>query len=48
MPDTAARLKAYPAQGARLALEQLGLALRNLRPNSWLMPLLAAIMPGIS
>ena len=44
MPDTAARLKADPAQSARLALEQLRLALRNLRPNSWLMPLLAATM----
>src|ERR1700730_6062332 len=44
MPDTAARLKADPAQSARLALEQLRLALRNLRPNCWLMPLLAAIM----
>jgi two-component system cell cycle sensor histidine kinase PleC len=31
------------AQQQKLALEQLRLALRNLRPNCWLMPLLAAV-----
>lgn len=31
------------AQQKKLALEQLRLALKNLRPNCWLMPLLAAV-----
>jgi two-component system cell cycle sensor histidine kinase PleC len=31
------------AQQEKLALEQLRLALRNLKPNCWLMPLLAAV-----
>jgi two-component system cell cycle sensor histidine kinase PleC len=44
MPDMAARLKADPARSAKLALEQLRLALRNLKPNCWVMPLLAVIM----
>src|SRR5437762_9053998 len=30
-------------QQRKLALEQLRLALRNLKPNCWLMPLLAAV-----
>src|SRR5579871_2692601 len=36
---------AFPARARedRLALEQLRLALRNLRPNFWLMPLLGAV-----
>ncbi|MGH6878405.1 MAG: sensor histidine kinase, partial [Rhizomicrobium sp.] len=32
------------AQDDKLALEQLRLALRNLKPNCWMMPLLAAII----
>ncbi len=32
------------ARDRKLALDQLGLALRNLRPNVWLMPVLAAII----
>jgi two-component system cell cycle sensor histidine kinase PleC len=32
------------AQQQKLALEQLRLALRNLRPNCWLMPLLAVVI----
>jgi two-component system cell cycle sensor histidine kinase PleC len=43
MPDMA-RLNADPARSAKLALEQLRLALRNLLPNCWVMPLLAVIM----
>jgi two-component system cell cycle sensor histidine kinase PleC len=31
-------------QGDKLALEQLRLALRNLKPNCWLMPIFAAIL----
>src|ERR1700733_9739776 len=31
-------------QGEKLALEQLRLALRNLKPNCWLMPIFAAIL----
>ncbi|MGZ5939999.1 MAG: sensor histidine kinase [Rhizomicrobium sp.] len=33
-----------PARDRKLALDQLALALRNLRPNAWLMPMLAAII----
>jgi two-component system, cell cycle sensor histidine kinase PleC len=33
-----------PSRDRKLALDQLGLALRNLRPNAWLMPVLAAII----
>ena len=32
------------ARGRRLVQDQLGLALRNLRPNAWLMPALAAVI----
>src|SRR5262249_39070832 len=32
------------ARERRLALDQLGLALRNLRPNAWMMPALAAVI----
>ncbi|HEY6578789.1 MAG TPA: histidine kinase dimerization/phospho-acceptor domain-containing protein, partial [Rhizomicrobium sp.] len=32
------------AQDEKLALEQLRLALRNLKPNCWMMPLLAAVI----
>ena len=32
------------ARDHKLALDQLALALRNLRPNAWLMPILAAII----
>src|SRR5205814_10023064 len=32
------------AQQEKLALEQLRLALKNLKPNCWLMPLLAAVI----
>ena len=33
-----------PARDRKLALDQLGLALRNLRPNAWLMPMLGAVI----
>jgi two-component system cell cycle sensor histidine kinase PleC len=33
-----------PARDRKLALEQLGLALRSLQPNAWLMPVLAAVI----
>jgi len=32
------------ARGQKLALDQLGLALRNLKPNAWMMPALAAVV----
>ena len=32
------------ARGQKLVQDQLGLALRNLRPNAWLMPALAAVI----
>ncbi|MEI9888792.1 MAG: ATP-binding protein [Rhizomicrobium sp.] len=33
-----------PTRGQRLVHDQLGLALRNLRPNAWIMPALAAVI----
>src|SRR5438046_2970783 len=39
-----AELRDAPARDRKLALEQLGLALRSLQPNAWLMPLLAAVI----
>ena len=33
-----------PLRDRKLALDQLDLALRNLRPNAWLMPVLAAVI----
>jgi two-component system cell cycle sensor histidine kinase PleC len=33
-----------PARDRKLALDQLGLALGNLRPNAWIMPALAAVI----
>jgi len=44
MPDRNGALAASGAGSDRLALEQLRLALRNLRPNVWLMPLFAGVM----
>jgi len=35
---------AEPPQSGKLALDQLRLVLRNLKPNCWLMPIFAAIM----
>ncbi len=42
-PISAAASGAH-TRGQKLALEQLGLALRNLRPNAWMMPALAAVI----
>lgn len=42
MADKLAQQDVSVPQQERLALEQLQLALRNLRPNCWVMPLLAA------
>ena len=38
---------AKQAQDEKLALEQLGLALRNLKPNCWVMPILATAVCAI-
>jgi two-component system cell cycle sensor histidine kinase PleC len=43
LTDTA-REHVTSVQEEKLALEQLRLALRNLRPNCWIMPILAAVM----
>ena len=40
MPETIAKQLIPAQQEEKLALEQLRLALRNLRPNCWLMPIL--------
>ena len=42
--NTVTAVKDVPERDRKLALDQLGLALRNLRPNAWLMPVLAAII----
>ncbi|HEY4944322.1 MAG TPA: HAMP domain-containing sensor histidine kinase [Rhizomicrobium sp.] len=42
-PIIAAELGAH-TRGQKLVQDQLGLALRNLRPNAWMMPALAAVM----
>jgi len=39
-----ANRKHASARDRKLELDQLGLALRNLRPNAWLMPVLAAVI----
>jgi two-component system cell cycle sensor histidine kinase PleC len=41
---TSALFKTAQTSGGKLALDQLRLALRNLKPNFWLMPIFAAIM----